>query len=88
MSHKEQEKEQEEQSPPNFTLQVYNLGRVTVLVSRSCPEGVFKVSCRCLECIWKVSGMYLEGVWNVSGRCPEGVRSPADPYQPYQPKLT
>ena len=44
-------------------LGVYNLGRVTVLVS----EGVCKVSGMCLVCIWKVSGMYLEGVWKGTG---------------------
>ena len=44
-------------------LQVYNLGRVTVWVSRSCLEGV-----------WKMSGKCLEGVRKVSGRCPDGVR--------------
>ena len=43
-------------------LQVYNLGRVTVWVSRSCLEGVWKVSGKCL----KVSGKCLEGVWKVS----------------------
>ena len=43
-------------------LQVYNLGRVTVWVSRSCLEGVWKVSGRCLEIVWKVSGRCLEGV--------------------------
>ena len=40
--------EKEEQPPPNFDLQkglqVYNLGRVTVVVSRSFLEGVCKVS--------------------------------------------
>ena len=30
-------------------LQVYNLGRVTVWVSRSCLESVWKVSGKCLE---------------------------------------
>ena len=61
-------------------LQVYNLGRVTVWVSRSCLEVVWKVSRRCLEGVRKVSGKCLEGVskgdWKVSGRwgrCLEGV---------------
>ena len=44
----QQEEEQEEQSSPNFTLQKrltgFYLGRVTVVVSRSYLEGVFKVS--------------------------------------------
>ena len=50
-------------------LQVYNLGRVTVWVSRSCLEGVWKVSGKCLEGVLKVSGRCLEGVWKVFGRC-------------------
>ena len=41
-------------------LQVYNLGRVTVWVSRSCLEGVWKVSGRCLEIVWKVFRRCLE----------------------------
>ena len=61
-------------------LQVYNLGRVTVWVSRSCLEGVWKVSGRCLEGVWKVSGRCLEGVWKVSRRCLEPYLS--YPYQP------
>ena len=54
-------------------LQVYNLGSVTVWVSRSCLEGVLKVSGRCLEIVWKVSGRCLEIAWKVSGNCLEGV---------------
>ena len=61
-------------------LQVYNLGRVTVWVSRSCLEGVWKMSGKCLEGVRKVSGWCpccvqrlsrrcLEGVWKVSGWC-------------------
>ena len=61
-------------------LQVYNLGRVTVWVSRSCLEVVWKVSGRCLEIDWKVSGRRLEDVWKVSGRCLEPYLS--YPYQP------
>ena len=77
----EEQEEQEEQSSPNFILQKrltgFYLGRVTLVVSRSCLEGVLKVS-----------GMYREDVWNVSGRCLEDVWNPADPYQPDQPNLT
>ena len=51
-------------------LQVYNLERVTVWVSRSCLEGVWKVSGRCLEIVWKVSGRCLEGVQQVFGTLP------------------
>ena len=47
---------------------MYNLGRVTVVVSRSCLEGVFKVSLRCLEGVWNVSGRCLECLWKVSRR--------------------
>ena len=61
-------------------LQVYNLGWVTVWVSRSCLEVVWKVSGRCLEIDWKVSGRRLEDVWKVSGRCLEPYLS--YPYQP------
>ena len=43
----------------DFVTGTRRRGRVTVVVSRSCLEGVFKVSWRCLECIWKVSGMSL-----------------------------
>ena len=54
-------------------LQVYNLGRVTVWVSRSCLEGVWKVSGKCLEGVLKVSGRCLEGVRMVSVWFLEGV---------------
>ena len=43
-------------------LEVYNLGRVTVWVSATYFEGVWKVSGRCLKGVWKVSGRCLEGV--------------------------
>ena len=36
-------------------LEVYNLGRVTVWVSRTCLESVIKMSWRCLECVWNMS---------------------------------
>ena len=41
-------------------LLVYNLGRVTVWVSRSCLKGVRKVSEMCLGGVWKVFRRCLE----------------------------
>ena len=52
-------------------LQVYNLGRLTVWVYRSCLESVWKMSGSCLEIVWKVFGRYLEGVRKVFRRCLE-----------------
>ena len=52
---------------------MYNLGRVTAWVPRTCYYGVLKVSGMCLEGVWNVSGMCLEAVWNVSEMSLEGV---------------
>ena len=66
--HKKKKKNKKKNKNPHLILiyrkglYVCNLGRETVWVSRSCLEGVWKVSGRCLKIVWKVSGRCLEGV--------------------------